>query len=51
MNWGKCDFGELKRLEEKIKKFEEVDFDETCRKAAEKLGLRFRLSVNGQILL
>ena len=22
-----------------------------CRKAAEKLGLRFRLSVNGQILL
>ena len=38
MNWGKCDFGELKRLEEKIKKFEEVDFDETCRKAAEKLA-------------
>lgn len=38
MNWGKCDFGELKRLEEKIKKFEEVDFDETCRKAAERLA-------------
>lgn len=38
MNWGKCDFGELKRLEEKIKKLEEVDFDETCRKAADKLA-------------
>ena len=38
MNWGKCDFEELKRLEEKIKKLEEVDFDETCRRAAEKLA-------------
>ena len=38
MNWGKCDFEELKRLDEKIKKLEEVDFDETCRKAADKLA-------------
>ena len=38
MNWGKCDFEELKRLDEKIKKLEEVDFDETCRTAAEKLA-------------
>lgn len=38
MNWGKCDFGELKRLDEKIKKLEEVDFDETCRKMADKLA-------------
>lgn len=38
MNWGKCDFEELKRLEEKIKKFEEVDFEKTCRTAAEKLA-------------
>lgn len=38
MNWGKCDFEELKRLDEKIKKLEEVDFDETCRKMADKLA-------------
>ena len=38
MNWGKCDFEELKRLDEKIKKLEEVDFDDTCRKMADKLA-------------
>ena len=38
MNWGKCDYKELQRLNEKLKKLEKTDFDAVCRRAADKLA-------------
>ena len=38
MNWGKCDYKELQRLNEKLKKLEKTDFDAVCRGAADKLA-------------
>lgn len=37
-SWGKCDYKELQRLNEKLKKLEKADFDAVCRRAADKLA-------------
>ena len=40
--WGRCDYRELKKLDERLQQLSEVDMDRLCRDAAKK---------NDQILL
>lgn len=36
--WGRCDFKELKRLEQRLEQLEQGDWDKACRQAAKRLA-------------
>lgn len=38
--WGRCDFEELKRLQERLKTLERIDLDKFCRDASKELAAR-----------
>lgn len=43
--WGKCDFQQLKELQERLKKLEGTDFDAFCESAAKELAARLLAKV------
>ena len=36
--WGKCDYRELKKLDERLKQLSEIDIDRLCRETAERIA-------------
>ena len=36
--WGRCDYRELKKLDERLQQLSEVDMDRLCRDAAKKIA-------------
>lgn len=43
--WGKCDFKELERLNERLEQLSSVDFDTFCREAANEIAARLLAKV------
>ena len=37
--WGRCDYRELKKLDERLQQLSEVDMDRLCRDAAKKVAI------------
>lgn len=38
--WGKCDFDDLKRLQKRLERLQQIDFDKFCQAAAKELAAR-----------